>query len=156
VLAVLALDPGKAFSEIPAAKVLVDDLPDNIPQNAILVLIPLSIDRLELGEVLRDRLVQRRSLGLSWLVDNLDHPVFSPEGSRTQKTLSDGILQKDQSPIPFSDERIHLIENRAPILSPTCARADPLAPLSQSAGNFHVPFCPTYPSFRRTEVTRIQ
>jgi hypothetical protein len=31
VFAVLAFDPGKAFSEIPAAKVLVDYLPDNVP-----------------------------------------------------------------------------------------------------------------------------
>jgi hypothetical protein len=80
-------------------------------------------------------LIQGRSLGLSWLVDNLDHPVFSPGGSRVQKTLSDGILQKDQSAIPSSDERIHLIENRAPVLSPICV-AQILHPINEVTSIF--------------------
>jgi hypothetical protein len=42
---------------------------------------------------------------------------------------------KDQSPIPFSYERIHLIENRAPVLSPICARADP-SPINEATSIF--------------------
>jgi hypothetical protein len=41
VLAVLALDPGKAPFQISAAEVLADYLPDNVPQNAIFILISL-------------------------------------------------------------------------------------------------------------------
>ena len=40
-----------------------------------------------------------------------------------------------------TDELIRLIENRAPVLSPTRARTDPLP---QRGDNFQVPFCPTY------------
>jgi len=84
---------------MPAAEVLVDYLPDNVPQDPIFIPISLFIDRPELGQVLRDRLVQGRSLGLSWLVDNLDHPVFSPGGSRA-KNLSDGIVPKIKARFP--------------------------------------------------------
>jgi len=45
----------------------------------------------------------------------------------------------NKNPIP-TDKPIHLIENRAPVLSPTYTRADPLP----QRGNFRVPFCPTY------------
>ena len=62
---------------------------------------------------------------------------------RESKNLSDEILQKDQSPIPFSDERIRLIGNRAPVFTPICARADPSP---HQRGNFHIPFWRTYPN----------
>jgi hypothetical protein len=41
VLAVLALDPGKAFSQISAAEVLVDYLSDNVSQDSIFLLIKI-------------------------------------------------------------------------------------------------------------------
>ena len=50
VLAFLAFNPGKVFSKIAAAQVLVDHLAHDISSDAISALISLLMDRLELGE----------------------------------------------------------------------------------------------------------
>ena len=49
------------------------------------------IDRLEYCKVVQDRLIQWRDLGVSRLVDGLDHPVFSRR-IETAKNLPNGSL----------------------------------------------------------------
>ena len=80
--------------------------------------------------------------------------MFFPGGSKTLITLSDGNPLQTKSPILLPDRLIHLIENRAPVLSPTYIRADPL-PLVR--GNFRGPFCPSYlQPYRRTLALNIR
>src|SRR5262245_39849082 len=63
-------------------------------------------------------------------------------------------LQKDQSLIASSDERIHLIENRAPVLSPIFARADPLA---HQTGQLPYSFLAyLFKSYRRRGLSKIR
>jgi hypothetical protein len=69
-----------------------------VPQDTEFVLISRFIDRLELGEMLRDTLVQGRSLGLSWVVDSFDHQPGAED--RKPKTYQMELFKKDKSPIP--------------------------------------------------------
>ncbi len=98
VLALLALDAGKAVSKIPTTQVLVDHISNDVSQHSESLLISLFVDRLEFSKVVPDGSIQRRSLRLSWLVDRLDHPVLSPGGSETPKTLPDGSSPQTRKP----------------------------------------------------------
>jgi hypothetical protein len=72
----VAPDPSEPLGEVTAREVFLDDAPNGRSVEAVLLLIPRSVARLELGKVGVHTLVERCCLGVSRLVRPGDHPCL--------------------------------------------------------------------------------